>query len=42
VGLAVALLVVNAVGLAAALLPFLTLTIAFSFLALAHFALQEA
>jgi hypothetical protein len=42
VGLAAALFLVNAIGLAAALLPFLTLTIAFSFLALAHFALQEA
>ena len=39
VGLAAALLAVNAVGVAAALLPFLTLTIAFSFLAAAHFAL---
>jgi hypothetical protein len=41
-GLALALLLVNALGLAAALLPFLTLTIAFSFLVVAHFALQEA
>ena len=39
IGLAAALLAVNAVGVAAALLPFLTLTIAFSFLAAAHFAL---
>jgi hypothetical protein len=38
-GLGMALLVVNAIGVAAALLPFLTLTIAFSFLAAAHFAL---
>jgi hypothetical protein len=38
-GLALALLLVNAAGLAAAILPFLTLTIAFSFLASAHFSL---
>jgi hypothetical protein len=38
-GLAVALLLVNAVGLVAAILPFLTLTIAYSFLVAAHFAL---
>jgi hypothetical protein len=38
-GLALALLLVNAVGLAAAVLPFLTLTIAFSSLASAHFSL---
>ena len=38
-GLALALLVVNAIGFAAAILPFLTLTIAYSFLVLAHFAL---
>ena len=37
--LAVALLLVNAVGAAAALMPLLTLTLAFSFLAAAHFAL---
>jgi hypothetical protein len=40
-GLAVALLVVNAIGLAAAILPFLTLTIAYSFLVAAHFALPK-
>jgi hypothetical protein len=39
VGLALALLLVNAVGLVAAILPFLTLTIAYSFLVAAHFAL---
>ncbi len=38
-GLGVALLVVNAVGIAAAVMPFLTLTVAYSFLAAAHFAL---
>jgi hypothetical protein len=37
--LAVALLAVNLAGLAAAVVPFLTLTIAYSFLAAAHFAL---
>lgn len=37
--LGVALLAVNLAGIAAALLPFLTLTIAYSFLAAAHFAL---
>jgi hypothetical protein len=37
--LAAALLVVNLAGLAAAVVPFLTLTIAYSFLAAAHFAL---
>jgi hypothetical protein len=41
VGLAVALLAVNVIGVAAAILPFLTLTIAYSFLAAAHFALPE-
>jgi hypothetical protein len=41
VGLMLALLVVNAVGLAAAVLPFLTLTIAYSFLVSAHFALPK-
>jgi hypothetical protein len=40
--LAAALLVVNLAGLAAALLPFLTLTIAYSFLAAAHFALPPS
>jgi hypothetical protein len=38
VGLALALLVVNLVGLAAAVLPFLTMTIAYSALAAARFA----
>ena len=37
VGLAAALLLVNALGVAAAVLPFLTMTIAYSFLAAAHF-----
>ena len=41
VGLALALLVVNVVGAAAALVPFLTLTIAYSFLAAAHFVLPR-
>jgi hypothetical protein len=40
-GLALALLLVNAVGIAAAILPFLTLTIAYSFLVSAHFALPK-
>jgi hypothetical protein len=40
-GLALALLLVNAVGVAAAVLPFLTLTIAYSFLVSAHFALPK-
>ena len=40
-GLAVALLVVNVAGVAAAILPFLTLTIAYSFLVSAHFALPK-
>ena len=40
-GLAVALLLVNAVGVAAAILPFLTLTISYSFLVSAHFALPN-
>jgi hypothetical protein len=39
VGLAVGLVLINLVGLAAALMPFLTLTIAYSFLAAAHVAL---
>jgi hypothetical protein len=38
-GLAVALFLVNVAGVAAAVLPFLTLTIAYSFLAAARFAL---
>ena len=41
VGLAVALLLVNVIGFAAAILPFLTLTIAYSFLVSAHFALPK-
>ena len=41
-GFGLALLVVNALGLAAAILPFLTLTIAYSFLAAAHFALPPS
>jgi hypothetical protein len=40
-GLALALLLVNAIGVAAAVLPFLTLTIAYSFLVSAHFALPK-
>lgn len=40
-GLAFALLLVNALGVAAAVLPFLTLTIAYSFLVAAHFALPK-
>ena len=40
-GLACALLLVNVIGLAAAILPFLTLTIAYSFLVSAHFALPK-
>jgi hypothetical protein len=40
-GLGVALLLVNAIGVAAAILPFLTLTIAYSFLVSAHFALPK-
>lgn len=39
VGLAVALTLINILGVAAALMPFLTLTIAYSFLAAAHVAL---
>jgi MFS family permease len=38
---ALALLVINAAGLAAALLPFLMLTVGYSFLAAAHFALPR-
>jgi hypothetical protein len=38
-GLAIALVLINLVGLLAALMPFLTLTIAYSFLAAAHVAL---
>jgi hypothetical protein len=40
-GLAAALLLVNLIGVAAAILPFLTLTIAYSFLVSAHFALPK-
>jgi hypothetical protein len=40
-GLGVALLLVNVLGVAAAILPFLTLTIAYSFLVSAHFALPK-
>jgi len=40
-GLALALLFVNVIGVAAAILPFLTLTIAYSFLVSAHFALPK-
>jgi hypothetical protein len=40
-GLALALLLVNVAGVAAAILPFLTLTIAYSFLVAAHFALPK-
>lgn len=41
VGLGLALLLVNVVGVAAAILPFLTLTIAYSFLVSAHFTLPQ-
>jgi hypothetical protein len=41
VGLAFALLLVNVIGVVAAILPFLTLTIAYSFLVSAHFALPQ-
>jgi hypothetical protein len=41
VGLAVTLMLVNLAGIAAAVIPFLTLTIAYSFLAAAHFALPR-
>lgn len=40
-GLGLALLAVNAIGVAAAIIPFLTLTIAYSFLVAAHFALPK-
>jgi hypothetical protein len=39
--LGLGLLLVNAIGLAAAIIPFLTLTIAYSFLVSAHFALPK-
>ena len=42
IGFALALLIVNALGFAAGVLPFLTLTIAYSFLAAAHFALPRS
>jgi len=41
VGLGLLLLFVNAIGIVAAIVPFLTLTIAFSFLVSAHFALPK-
>jgi hypothetical protein len=41
-GLAATLLVVNAAGVAAAVVPFLTMTIAYSFLAVAHYALPPS
>jgi hypothetical protein len=40
-GLALALVLVNALGVAAAVIPFLTLTLAYSFLVAAHFALPK-
>jgi hypothetical protein len=40
-GLALALLIVNVAGVAAAILPFLSLTIAYSFLVAAHYALPK-
>lgn len=42
IGFALSLLVVNALGIAAGVLPFLTLTVAYSFLAAAHFALPRS
>jgi hypothetical protein len=42
IGFALALVVVNALGIAAGVLPFLTLTISYSFLAIAHFALPRS
>lgn len=39
---ALALLIINVLGVAAAVMPFLTLTIAYSFLASAHFALPRS
>ncbi len=42
IGFALALVVVNVLGLAAGVLPFLTLTVAYSFLAAAHFALPRS
>jgi hypothetical protein len=40
-GLALALVLVNALGVVAAVIPFLTLTLAYSFLVAAHFALPK-
>jgi hypothetical protein len=40
-GLGLALLLVNAAGLAAGLMPFLTVTLAYSFLAVANFAVRK-
>jgi hypothetical protein len=40
-GFALALLLVNVIGFVAAIMPFLTLTVAYSFLAAAHFALPR-
>ena len=40
-GLGLALLVLNVLGVVVAILPFLTLTIAYSFLVAAHFALPK-
>ena len=42
VGLALALLLINALGAAAAVLPLLTITVAYSFVAAARFALPQA
>jgi hypothetical protein len=39
--LGLALLLVNVAGVAAAVMPFLTLTVAYSFVAVAHFALEK-
>jgi hypothetical protein len=40
-GIGLALILVNAVGIAAAVMPFLTLTVAYSFVAAAHFVLPR-
>jgi hypothetical protein len=42
IGFGLALLVVNALGFVAGILPFLTLTVAYSFVAAAHFALPRS
>ena len=42
IGFTLALLVVNALGFAAGVLPLLTLTVSYSFLATAHFALPPS